>query len=253
MHPITTINTTNLPTITVITVVFNGVSQIASTIKSVFLQDYPNLEYVIIDGQSIDGTTEIIKQHKDHWDVFVCEPDHGVYDAMNKAISKATGEFIIFMNCGDVFASSDAVSSAMQFIQPGCEQILFGQWLRSEGDASMKLCSPVIEKGFFNHQAVIYSRSIHSWHGEYVNVKGLTTADYLFFVTLFNSTAVKCKLINTTIAIIDVNGLSAGLQTLSQKTSIDFLCGRVGKFRLLIVLVIHPIYRQIKLLLSKVL
>jgi hypothetical protein len=252
MHPISTIDAKIFPTITVITVVFNGVSQIASTIKSVFLQDYPNLEYVIIDGQSIDGTTDIIKQHKDQWDVFVCEPDHGVYDAMNKAISKSTGEFIIFMNCGDVFARSDTVSSAMQFIQPGCEQIVFGQWLRVEKDASMKLCIPVIEKGLFHHQSVIYSRSIHSWHGEYVNVKGLTTADYLFFVTLFKSTTVKCRLINTTIAIIDVNGLSSGPQTLSQKTSIDFLCGRAGRFRLLIVLVIHPIYRQIKLLIRRV-
>jgi glycosyltransferase involved in cell wall biosynthesis len=247
------LNFSTYPKVTVVTVVFNGKPNIGRTIESVLAQNYPNIEFIVIDGASTDGTGEIIKEYEAKLDLFISEPDDGVYDAMNKAIGQATGEFILFMNCGDVFASSDAASSAMQFIQPGCEQILFGQWLRSEGDASMKLCSPVIEKGFFNHQAVIYSRSIHSWHGEYVNVKGLTTADYLFFVTLFNSTAVKCKLINTTIAIIDVNGLSAGPQTLSQKTSIDFLCGRVGKFRLLIVLVIHPIYRQIKLLLSKVL
>jgi glycosyltransferase involved in cell wall biosynthesis len=236
-----------------VTVVFNGRDQIAKTIDSVLAQDYPNIEYIVIDGVSTDGTSDIIRQYEQKLDILVCERDGGVYDAMNKGIALATGEFVLFMNCGDVLASINAVSSAMRFVQPGKgDQILFGHWLRRVGDNSLAQCRPLLEKGLFNHQAVIYSRHIHEWHGGYVNVRGLTTADYLFFATLFDSAGVKARIIETTIAIIDINGLSAGPQTLSQKTSIDFLCGRVGKFRLLIVLVIHPIYRQIKLLLSKV-
>lgn len=240
----------NSPTLSVITVVFNGIGDVANTIDSVLGQDYPNIEYIVIDGESTDGTRDIIKNYEDKLDVFICERDEGIYDAMNKGIARACGEFILFMNCGDVFASNDAVSSAMHFAQPDGDQILFGHWQRHIGK-SLTHCSPILEKGLFNHQAVIYSRHIHAWHGNYVNVKGLTTADYLFFATLFNSTAVSCRIIKTMIAIIDVNGISAGSQTLSQKYAIDFICGRVSKVPLLMVLIAHPVYRKIKTLLGR--
>jgi glycosyltransferase involved in cell wall biosynthesis len=249
MLPLATANTSNFPTLTVVTVVFNGREEIARTMDSVLAQDYSNIEYIVVDGESTDGTRNVIRQYEDRLDIFVCERDEGVYDAMNKGIGRAGGEFILFMNCGDVFASSDAVSSAMRFVKSGGDQILLGQWLRRTGDESLTHCRPVIKKGLFNHQAVIYSRHIHAWHGEYVNVKGLTTADYLFFATLFNSTLVTCRIIDTTIAIIDVNGLSAGTQTLAQKYAIDFICGRADKVMLLMVLGFHPIYRRIKVLL----
>lgn len=249
MQPKIYSNTNNLPTLSVVTVVFNGRGEISNTIDSVIAQDYPKIEYVVIDGGSTDGTSDIIRQYEDKLDIFVCEPDEGVYDAMNKAIGRASGEFILFMNCGDEFASSDSVSSAMRFIQPGFDQVVFGSWLRRSKTKSLSLCYPVLEKGLFNHQAVIYSRNIHAWHGGYVNIKGFTTADYFFFATLFNSSAVTCKVIDTTIAIIDVNGLSAGPQTLSQKFAIDFICGRVSKARLLMVLIAHPVYRRLKVLL----
>jgi glycosyltransferase involved in cell wall biosynthesis len=247
-YAIDTADTNNLPTLSIVTIVFNDRGEIAKTIDSVLAQDYPNIEYVVIDGESTDGTKGIIQQYEDKLDIFVCERDEGVYDAMNKAVARATGEFILFMNCGDVFASTDAVSSAMRFVQPRGDQILFGRWLRRTSDESLIHCHPLLEKGLFNHQAVIYSRCIHAWHGGYVNVDGLTTADYLFFATLFNSTAVTCRIIKTTIAIIDVNGLSAGPQTFSQKYAIDFICGRISKVRLLMALIVHPIYRQAKAL-----
>ena len=243
-------DTNNLPTLSVVTVVCNGRGEIAKTMDSVLAQDYPNIEYIVIDGESTDGTRDIIQQFKDKLDVFICERDAGVYDAMNKATARATGEFILFMNCGDVFASNGAVSSAMRFVQPGIDQVIFGHWLRRTDDKVLTPCSPVIKKGLFNHQAVMYSRRIHAWHGGYVNVKGFTTADYLFFATLFDSTAVTCRVIETMMAIIDVNGLSAGHRTLSQKFAIDFICGRVSKARLMMVLAAHPIYRQAKALLG---
>lgn len=216
---------------------------------SVLSQDYPNIEYIVIDGASTDGTRDIIREYESQLDVSICEHDEGVYDAMNKAVDSASGEFIHFMNCGDTFASADAVSSAMRFVQSGYDQIIFGHWLRRTGNNSTMRCRPIIEKGLFNHQAVIYSRNIHSWHGGYANVKGLTTADYLFFATLFNSASVKCKVIDVTIAIIDVNGLSAGPQTLSQKFAIDYICGRTSKAWLLAVLLVHPLYLRVKTLL----
>lgn len=238
-----------LPKLSVVTIVFNGRKEIAGTIDSVLAQDYQNIEYIVVDGQSTDGTSDIILQYTDRLNIFICECDEGIYDAMNKAIIRASGEFILFMNCGDTFASTVAASSAMNFVQSGVEQIVFGCWLRRISNESLLHCRPVLEKGLFNHQAIIYSRSLHAWHGSYVNVKGLTTADYLFFATLFDSSKVICRLIDTTLAIIDVNGLSAGPQTLSQKYTIDYLCGRVSKARLLLVLAAHPLYLRAKALL----
>ena len=241
--------TNPLSMLSVVTVVFNDFENIAKTMDSVLTQDYSNIEYIVIDGGSIDGTVDTIKAYEAKLAVFLSERDEGIYDAMNKGIARASGEFIIFMNCGDVFANDEVVSSAMSFVNPNeGDQILFGHWQRSL-QKCITNCQPVLEKGLFNHQAVIYSRNIHAWHGNYVNVKGLTTADYLFFSTLFYSSIVSCKVIATMIATIDVNGVSSGLQTFSQKYAIDFICGRVNKLQLLMILIAHPTYRWIKTLL----
>lgn len=244
-----TVGACKLPKITVVTVVFNGRFEIAKTMDSVLEQDYANLEYIVTDGESSDGTIDIIRQYEKRINVFVCERDEGIYDAMNKSIARASGEFILFMNCGDVFASIDAVSSAMRSVQPGVDQIIFGSWLRRKNNTSLLHCRPVLEKGIFNHQAIIYSRNIHAWHGNYSNVRGLSTADYLFFITLMDSSAVLVCRTDVILAIVDVNGLSSGPQTLSQKFAIDYLCGRVSNIRLLVVLALHPIYRRAKALL----
>ncbi|KAA6352595.1 putative glycosyltransferase [termite gut metagenome] len=90
-----------LPKITVITVVFNGKDTIEETILSVINQTYPNIEYIIIDGESTDGTVDIIKKYQDRIAYWVSEPDKGIYDAMNKGIEKATGELIGIINSDD--------------------------------------------------------------------------------------------------------------------------------------------------------
>lgn len=93
----------NRPVLTVVTVVFNRVTEIESTIKSVINQHFDGLEYIVIDGGSTDGTINIIEQYSTKLSYWVSEPDKGIYDAMNKAIGRATGEWINFMNCGDTF------------------------------------------------------------------------------------------------------------------------------------------------------
>lgn len=100
---------TSLPTISIVTVSYNAQEVIEETIKSVLKQDYPNLEYWVIDGASKDDTCSIIDKYatKLH---FISEPDKGVYDAMNKGIEKATGEWILFMNAGDYFYSDSVIS-----------------------------------------------------------------------------------------------------------------------------------------------
>ena len=87
--------------ISVVTVSYNAVSTIEQTILSVINQTYPNVEYIIIDGGSTDGTVDIIKKYADKIAYWVSEPDKGIYDAMNKGGLKTTGDFIQFLNAGD--------------------------------------------------------------------------------------------------------------------------------------------------------
>ena len=89
--------------ITIITVSYNAFSTIERTILSVVTQAYLNIEYIIVDGGSTDGTVDIIKKYESQITNWVSEPDRGVYDAMNKGISMATGEWVNFMNSGDCF------------------------------------------------------------------------------------------------------------------------------------------------------
>jgi glycosyltransferase involved in cell wall biosynthesis len=90
-----------VPRVSIITVVYNGDAYLEQTIRSVAEQDYPNLEYIIIDGGSTDRTLDIIHRNKAHIDYWVSEADEGIYDAMNKGIAHATGDVIGLINADD--------------------------------------------------------------------------------------------------------------------------------------------------------
>lgn len=98
------------PTLSVITIVYNNVKDIERTITSVLEQTYPNIEYIIIDGASTDGTLQLIEQYKDRIHKLVSEPDKGIYDAMNKGLQLASGDYVLFMNSGDEIYARDTVS-----------------------------------------------------------------------------------------------------------------------------------------------
>lgn len=103
--------------ISVVTVCYNAVKSIEETMLSVLNQTYDNIEYIIIDGGSTDGTVDIIKKYSDRLAYWVSEPDKGIYDAMNKGIIAATGDYINFMNAGDSFFKKDTIKYAVQQIR----------------------------------------------------------------------------------------------------------------------------------------
>lgn len=101
-----------LPLVAVVTVVRNDVRHIARTLESVLGQSYPQLEYLVVDGASNDGTVEVIERYRNRLAAFVSEPDRGLYDAMNKGLALCRRDaYVYFLNSGDVFAGPDALAN----------------------------------------------------------------------------------------------------------------------------------------------
>jgi glycosyltransferase involved in cell wall biosynthesis len=123
--------------VSIITVCFNSEKTIEDTIKSVQSQTYPNIEYIVIDGNSNDGTNGIVSKYKDIVKVHVSEPDNGLYDAMNKGIKLATGDIVGVLNSDDILASDETILNSVSAI--GNSDGIYGDvGFYSEHDFSVK-------------------------------------------------------------------------------------------------------------------
>ena len=110
----------------IVTVAYNAESLIEGTMMSIFNQTFTDYEYIVIDGNSSDATMKIISQYSKRIDIVVSEPDKGIYDAMNKAIVLASGEYVIFMNCGDWFYSSTVLERVSKSIVLHDSDVIYG-------------------------------------------------------------------------------------------------------------------------------
>jgi len=112
--------------VSVITVVYNNAKHIAGAIESVLSQNYSCIEYVIVDGGSTDGTLEIIEKYRDHIAVSISEPDHGIYDALNKGVTLSSGDVVGFLHSDDVFTHSGVVSTIVRQLSTFGADVVYG-------------------------------------------------------------------------------------------------------------------------------
>jgi glycosyltransferase involved in cell wall biosynthesis len=123
--------------ISIITVTYNSAGTVEDTIRSVLSQDHPDLEYIVVDGGSSDGTLSVIEKYRDRITAVVSEPDQGAYDAMNKGIGLASGEVIGILHSDDVYAHSGAISRIAGAFQKYQTDTVFGDLvLVKRGDTS---------------------------------------------------------------------------------------------------------------------
>lgn len=189
--------------VTVVTVVINDPEGLQKTMNSVLEQTYENKEYIIIDGGSEASTLDVIKSHEDRIDFWISEPDEGIYDAMNKGVGAANGDWVIFMNAGDTFYDKDVLTTVFSK-DFGDADFIYGHTYFLSGDfrGIVKAWDFDIlwKTMIFTHQSVFTRRKILEDHP--FNTKYKVCADYDL---IFTSYMKGCKFLNsdTVISVID--------------------------------------------------
>jgi glycosyltransferase involved in cell wall biosynthesis len=121
-------NLNRSPKFSIITVTYNACKVLENTIRSVITQTYPEIEYIIIDGASTDGTLLLLEKYRTHIHTLISEPDGGLYDAMNKGIVRASGDYLCFLNAGDSFHTNDTLQQVVQsFTGTDLPDVVYGE------------------------------------------------------------------------------------------------------------------------------
>jgi len=195
--------------ISIITVVFNNVENIEKTIKSVFNQTYKNIEYIVIDGGSTDGTIDIIKKYKKNIDYWISEPDKGIYDAMNKGAKKATGDYLYFLNSGDYFYDFDVLYNLSENFLENSDLVV-GSVIKLYEDYKT-LSKAQIHKLSLGvmppHQGSFIKRKVFEELDGY-NIKYKSSGDFDFFCKFYKSNY-SYKLLKDKIAYMPSGGYSS--------------------------------------------
>ena len=206
------------PLISIITVVYNRCATLPITLDSVEGQTYKQVEYIIIDGGSTDGTLELLEQRKSEFSVLISEPDEGLYDAMNKGLDRATGDFCLFLNAGDAFYTNTSLSELVSPIKD-YGTYYFGTAVMTDGKHIYRLNprKPVqgnyqIEQGLPNHQASLFPWSFYASNRYDTDFKIAADDDFKIRAIRF------CPVvhINVWVVIFELGGLSRDLSRFSR-------------------------------------
>jgi len=199
------------PKVSVITVVYNGAATLEATLLSVMEQSYPYVEYILVDGGSTDGTLRLIERYKSQIAAWVSERDKGVYDAMNKGVRMATGDWVYFLGSDDRLQDKEVLNDI--FSDPAnldCD-LLYGDVTSPsyhglyDGPFTFgKLLSRNI-----SHQAIFYKRNLFDTVGGY-ELRFRMHADWDLNIRWFKTPGIRTKYVNRHIADFGAEGLSAG-------------------------------------------
>ena len=198
--------------ISIITVVYNNVNNIEDTILNVLKvkENYKNLEYLVIDGGSSDGTVDVIQKYQSGIDFWMSEPDEGIYDAMNKGITNANAEWIIFMNSGDLFYDNGVLNTIFDENQIERTDIIYGKTKSKNTNRTIIPPKKVNKSYFFAnticHQSIFFNKKLFNELALYdLNYKIISDRDHLFRSCASNA---KFKYVDTIISIWDEEGFS---------------------------------------------
>ena len=199
------------PVVSIITVVYNEASKIGPTAESVWAQDYPHLEYIVIDGGSSDGTVNFLRSNDARISLWTSEPDAGIYDAMNKGAANATGDWIMFMNAGDRLSSPSVLSKIFAERKWRGDEFIYGDHCVVYPDGSRRYVKALdIAKAWrgmvMSHQSLFSPRGgpvdlvfEHVWG---------TAADYAFIARAIAAGSKFCRLQGLCVADYAAGGVS---------------------------------------------
>ena len=205
-------------TISIITVNYNNKKGLEKTIRSVVNQNNSNIEYIIIDGGSTDGSIDVVKTYADRISYYVSEPDGGIYYGMNKGIARASGDYLLFLNSGDYLINSDSINKALEM--PFEEDIIvFRQkYIDMNGHLSKspKLLKDEVNIEFFltsvfPHQATLIKRSLFDKIGCYrTDLK--IVSDWAFWTNAVIRHNASLKMFDDFLSIMEKGGTSSNLE-----------------------------------------
>jgi glycosyltransferase involved in cell wall biosynthesis len=239
-----------MPLITVITVVRNGEKTLEQTILSVVNQTYGNIDYIIVDGASTDGTLDIIRKYEDKIDYWQSEPDEGIYSAMNKGIDLADGEWINFMNSGDCFVDCNVLNNIFSTEYQDNTKFLYSDFYAKydEDNTNGDFCIANYSKGYILHQSVIYKKELHNQYGYYLVTKRIIISDYLFFNAIDNRFIKKVEI---PISVNTRGGISSGSWNYKQKICADYIFGRNNFCKIFLLFSLYCLRRFVKRMCGK--
>lgn len=196
-----------IPKISIITVVYNAKSFLEETIESVLSQNFNNFEYIIIDGGSIDGTLDIIKKYQDRITLWVSEPDKGIYDAMNKGIKHAKGEYVYFLGGDDLLFDNQVLKNVNSYLMDK-RKVYYGNVLFKKRnviyDGEFNLVKIVTRN--ISHQSIFYPKEIFEKYS--FDTKYKIFADYELNLKLYGNSSYSFVYIPITIALFNDEGAS---------------------------------------------
>jgi glycosyltransferase involved in cell wall biosynthesis len=203
--------------ISIITICFNSASTIEETIKSVIEQDYQNLEYIVVDGGSTDGTLDILKKYPEKISKVISEKDRGIYDAMNKGISIATGDLIGILNSDDVYAHESVLSKIAALYDSEKPDAVYADLVYVSKDNLNHVIrnwkSGLYKTGLFlkgwmpPHPTFFVKKECYEKFGTY-NISFRSAADYELMLRLIHKEKIKTAYLPETIIKMRAGGIS---------------------------------------------